>query len=439
VAQFGRPISDVSIGPWTDNLGGTTNLWSVLDDNSDTDYIEDLNGGNGTYEANLTSLTDPGVDTGHIIRFRMQGTGSGGPERLTVQLWQGTTSQIATLNNQTSRGSWATKTYNITEAEAANITDYTDLNIKLISSNLGGTEDMWCAWVELEIPDAASTDPISGTIAGSSSTVANIFGRGVISGTIAGGSSTVADIFGRGIISGTIAGGSSTLGDIFGRGIVSGIVAGNSTISGNIVNANQGTDPISGTIAGSSSTLAVIFGRGVLSGIIAGTSSTVASIFGRGSIGGTIAGSSSTVGDIFGRGVVSGTIAGSSSTVADIFGRGSVSGTIVGGSSIVANIYGLGIISGTITGGSSVSGNVEDAPRANLSGIIAGSSLATANIYGLGIIKGTILSSSSVSGKLVRPPLFCFSIAAEDIRVSLESGMVQVSLVANNAKIKIKT
>ncbi len=156
MAQFGRPISDVSIGVWTDDVGGTTNLWAVLDDNTTTEYIEDLNGGNGTYECNITSLTDPLVSTGHIIRFEMQGTGSGGPERCEIQLWQGTTSQIATTGNQTSRGAWGIKAYTLTAGEADTISDYTDLNLRIISSNLGATEDMWVAWAELEIPDAVS-------------------------------------------------------------------------------------------------------------------------------------------------------------------------------------------------------------------------------------------------------------------------------------------
>jgi len=157
MAQFGRPISDVSIGPWTDDAGGTTNLWAVLDDNTTTEYIEDLNGGNGTYQCNITSLTDPLVSTGHVIRFEMQGFGSGGAERCEVQLWQGVATQIATTGVKANRGGWGIKSYTLSGAEADAITDYTDLNLRIISSNLGATEDMWCAWAELEIPDAAAT------------------------------------------------------------------------------------------------------------------------------------------------------------------------------------------------------------------------------------------------------------------------------------------
>lgn len=155
MAQFGRPISDISIGPWTDNGLGVTNLWSVLDDNNDVDYIEDL-GGNGTYECTITSLIDPISSVDHIMRSRIQGTGSGGPERCACELWQGTDFLIATTGNKTSRGSWTTFNYTLSAAEADSIIDYTSLRFKVISSNLGGAEIMWHAWSEIEIPDAAA-------------------------------------------------------------------------------------------------------------------------------------------------------------------------------------------------------------------------------------------------------------------------------------------
>ena len=153
--QFARPNSDISIGGWTDDAGGTTNIYTVIDDNTTTEYIEALNGTNTTGQFGTTNVDDPGVGTGHIIRFSMQGTGNGAPERCRVQLYQGGT-QIADTGNFTNRGSWGTKSYTLSEAEANSITDYTDLRFYVISSNLGGTEDMWVAWVELEVPEASS-------------------------------------------------------------------------------------------------------------------------------------------------------------------------------------------------------------------------------------------------------------------------------------------
>jgi hypothetical protein len=151
MAQIARPTSDVSIGAWTGDGGETTNLWDFLNDNSDAEYIKS-GANNTTAEFAIDSLEDPVSSGGHIIRFRMQGSGSGSPERCKVQLFEGAV-EIADSGNQTSRGAWATKTYTLSTAQANSIGDYTDLRLKVTSSNLGGTEDMWVAWCELEVPD----------------------------------------------------------------------------------------------------------------------------------------------------------------------------------------------------------------------------------------------------------------------------------------------
>lgn len=155
MAQFARPDSTVSAGTW-DPVGGPSTLWEAIDETSpsDSDYIEALNGENTTCELGLSTITDPVGNTGHVMRFRIQGTGSGGPERCTLELYDGAT-LIASITNQTSRAAWDTKTYTLTTTEADNIGDYSDLRYKIISSNLAATEDMWCSWAEFEVPDAA--------------------------------------------------------------------------------------------------------------------------------------------------------------------------------------------------------------------------------------------------------------------------------------------
>jgi hypothetical protein len=155
MAQIARPASDVSIGNWVGDGGETSNLWDFLNDNSDAEYIKD-EGNNTTAEFTIDSLSDPTSSTGHIIRFRMQGNGSGGPERCQVDLYEGATLR-ASSGTQTSRGAWATKSYTLSAAEADAISDYTNLRLKVISSNMGGAETMWVAWAELEVPDAGAT------------------------------------------------------------------------------------------------------------------------------------------------------------------------------------------------------------------------------------------------------------------------------------------
>lgn len=160
MAQFARPDSDVSTGGW-EPQGSTaeTTLWESLDEvgaaNDGVDYIEALNGENITCEVGLdSSITDPGGNTGYFLRMTIQGTGSGGPERCMVNLFEGAIER-ASSGNFTSRGAWAEQSYELTTAEADSITAFTDLRLKIISSNLGGSEDMWVTQAFFEVPDVS--------------------------------------------------------------------------------------------------------------------------------------------------------------------------------------------------------------------------------------------------------------------------------------------
>ena len=156
MVQIARPDQDISAGSWT-AIGGPSTLFDAIDEvvaNDGTDYMEDA-ANNTTAEIGLTTLTDPVSSVDHIIRFKMRGEGSGGPERCNVQLFDGAT-LIAATGNQTSRAAWAEKTYTLTTAEADNIGNYGDLRLKIISSNLVGGETMWVTWAEFEVPDVPS-------------------------------------------------------------------------------------------------------------------------------------------------------------------------------------------------------------------------------------------------------------------------------------------
>jgi len=156
MVQSATPDSDITAGLW-EPIGGESTLFAAVNGATDSDYIEALNGENTTCELGLTTVTDPAVSTGHILRVRLQGTGSGGPERLQIALFEGAT-QRAISPNLTSRGAWDTQTYTLTAGEADSITAYSDLRIKLISSNLAATEDMWARLAEFEVPDVAGAD-----------------------------------------------------------------------------------------------------------------------------------------------------------------------------------------------------------------------------------------------------------------------------------------
>jgi len=153
MVQIALPDADIVAGSWT-AVGGPSTLFDAVDDGmaSDSEYMEDI-ANNTTAELGLQTVTDPVGNIGHILRVRLQGNGSGGPERCQVALFEGAT-QRAISGFMTSRAAWDTQTYTLTTGEADAITAYTDLRIKIISSNLGGGETMWVSGAEFEVPDA---------------------------------------------------------------------------------------------------------------------------------------------------------------------------------------------------------------------------------------------------------------------------------------------
>jgi hypothetical protein len=171
MAQFGRPISDITVNSWTDE--GTTDndgsLYTSIDEvtsDGDDSYILDA-GANTMCEVELGDLEDPTVDTGFTLHLFMRSIGSGGPEKLDVHLMQGATT-IATWNNQSNRSaSYADQNLAVAEADAANIDDFTDLRVRMTGDSIGGSEEMRVTQVYLEIPDAPiASDSISAYING---------------------------------------------------------------------------------------------------------------------------------------------------------------------------------------------------------------------------------------------------------------------------------
>lgn len=72
--------------------------------------------------------TDPGSSSGHIVRYRIKGTGD-----LTVVLMQGA-STIATWAHTPAPGSFTTYEQTLSGAEADSITNYADLRLKFTAS-----------------------------------------------------------------------------------------------------------------------------------------------------------------------------------------------------------------------------------------------------------------------------------------------------------------
>jgi hypothetical protein len=138
MAQFARPDGDVSVGAWTTNAGGTTNLFQTIDEASagDADFVRsELSPSSSAYECSLSDIEDPQSSAGHVVRYRYAKDAAGGQTvDLTVQLRQGTSTVIASATHTNISETVTAGSFTLSGAEADAITDYTDLRLRFIAT-----------------------------------------------------------------------------------------------------------------------------------------------------------------------------------------------------------------------------------------------------------------------------------------------------------------
>ena len=163
MAQFARPDNDDTIGAWTDEASGTTDIYTGIDEVTaeDTELVRSENDpSSSAYIAGISAVTDPVSSVNHIVRYRyIKGeTGGGAPGviDLIVELRQSTT-VIASQTHNGIANTVAAGTFTLTGGEADNITDYSDLNVRLVADKSAGTRTSWgeVTWWEFEVPNVA--------------------------------------------------------------------------------------------------------------------------------------------------------------------------------------------------------------------------------------------------------------------------------------------
>jgi hypothetical protein len=125
--QAARPDADVSAGGW-----GAAPLWSKLDEElpDDADHVMSASPPAGdAYEVSLSPLGDPGVSTGHVLRWRAQADLVGPVVTVTPALYQGAT-LIATLTPRVLGEAFTTYEDTLSGAQADAITDYSALSVR---------------------------------------------------------------------------------------------------------------------------------------------------------------------------------------------------------------------------------------------------------------------------------------------------------------------
>jgi len=365
MAQFLRPNNDDTIGAWTDEASGTTDIYTGIDEVTaeDTELVRSENDpSSSAYIGGLSSGDDPLSSIDHIVRYRylkgQSGGGSPGVIDLIVELRQG----VTVIASQTHNGITTTVTagtFTLTGGEADNITNYADLNFRFVADKSSGARTSWAedTWFEFQIPDAASGD-ISGTINASSAVTANLVGKTALSGTVSANSLVTTNLIGRGLLSGEI--------------------NANSVVTANLVATGQ----IKGTISANSVVTANLIGTGIVKGTINCSSSVSCNLVNQPTIA-----------------EISGTVNASSSVTANLVGKGRVFGVINALSTVTANLLGKGVLKGVINTLSTVTANLIG--RTFLSGTISGSSSVTAVLKGTGVVKGSINANSNVTCKLI--------------------------------------
>lgn len=155
MTQYARPNSTVAAGTWTASTG---TLHGATSDESNATWIRSLSTTTDYVTLGLGSVTDPASSADHVLKVRVQGVGSGGPERFSLDLLQGATVIAAPFSSQTApRGTWTELSYTLIAVEADAITDYTALRVRITPATLRAGESVQVSEVWLEVPDNAST------------------------------------------------------------------------------------------------------------------------------------------------------------------------------------------------------------------------------------------------------------------------------------------
>ena len=147
MAQFGRTVADVTDGAWLDQAASNVNMFDKIDEvsASDADFIEsELNPSASAVAFNITTtLEDPVSSTSHILRWRRQKDASGGGQiDLTIELRMAYISEGSQGTSITSQAdadiptTWTSTSYTLSGGEADAITDYTDLQFRMVANQV---------------------------------------------------------------------------------------------------------------------------------------------------------------------------------------------------------------------------------------------------------------------------------------------------------------
>jgi hypothetical protein len=177
MTQFSRPNSDVSRGAWTDEGGGTTNIFTHINEvtPNDTNFVQDdsIGGQDSSYRFGMSTVTDPTINTGHIIKWRFKRALSNTDlVDVTFNLFSNNGNFLVKARTFTSISTTVTEDdYTLTTTEAATIranggyaTLQGQVNAHFHGSSLENIAEV--TWVEFDVPNAVVTTPLTRLLLG---------------------------------------------------------------------------------------------------------------------------------------------------------------------------------------------------------------------------------------------------------------------------------
>ena len=149
MAQYATPDADIVDGTWLDEAASATNLFDGITPGTpgsigagdDSTFIESvLNPSNAACAFGLSTIEDPVISTGHIMRWRrLKDAAGGGTIGLIVAVHQTYITEATTgtlINSFTDANvseTVATTSDTLTGGEADTITDYADLQVRFVA------------------------------------------------------------------------------------------------------------------------------------------------------------------------------------------------------------------------------------------------------------------------------------------------------------------
>lgn len=148
--QFARPDGDVTVTGWANEEGEGTDLYESIGEEEvdDSTYVVSPAAPSASQSTfSLEDISNPGVSTGHILRWRYKVPATTGAWTVKAALLELTTLiEEDSATGTSATDDWVQRDFAMTPASVATITDYADLRVRLEATVPGSTQE--------QLPDA---------------------------------------------------------------------------------------------------------------------------------------------------------------------------------------------------------------------------------------------------------------------------------------------